>query len=540
MTRNIARRFARQGLLGMLWLAAAGCGLNPLPQGKPAPAGPVAEHGAGEQGAPGPAAPQAGPEAPGAERPVAKTPLIKGLTEVLDGNPALEDETKNSLRDQLQQADDLLSGIKNQNRAVLREVNRQPRRRRSDSPNVIIIIAHGLAVGDLGCYGNADISTPNIDQLAAAGIRCTDFHAGSPNPIDAHWCLATGRRPDEAAAWSMSAAVLRAEDITIGEALWQAGYTTGLYGDWGAAGVSGPALPADQGYDEWLGAFGSVSQPQPFPATLTHNGKLLKLTKNADGKQGQLAQDFIVAEAADFVARNHKRRPVFLQVYFSVPGSAGIAGDLGDYADKPWPEAVKTRAAAVTRLDRDIGKLRQKLNDLQQLSNTVFLITSDTPGRAVPTAGKPIRTTLREGELYQGGLRVPFIISGTRRIPVNQDCAVVSAAWDLAPTVYDLVSAQKRPVHKAGKSLVPFLSPGAKLPVRFLYWERQHGGAEIAARWKNWKVIRHAGRTEFELYDLSVDPGETKNVVAQHPQVMIEIQARLTPATEDANVRVAQ
>ncbi|MES2788559.1 MAG: sulfatase-like hydrolase/transferase [Planctomycetota bacterium] len=545
MSQNVAKRslensFARIAL-GTLCLfvgSIVGCGPNPVAQGKPAPPAGQAAKPAGipVAGQGQPAAEPADQNAPAGNRPELKTPLVRGLSELLNTNPALEDDTKDPLRDQLQQADDILSVQKSQNRAALRQINRQQRSRRGSSPHIVLIVTDNLGLSELNCYGDSEIKTPYIDQLAKLGTRMTQFYAGSPDPVAAHWCLAAGRRPDEAKTWSNGSPVLQSEDITIAEVMWQAGYNTALFGDWGVAGLQGQATPTDQGFDEWLGAFGPIGQPQPFPASLTQNGKSLKLTKNADGKQGQLAQDFYVTEAADFMSRHYRQRPLFLQIYLAVEGATGTAGEPNEYASKPWPDNIKARAAAITRMDQDVGKLLKKLEELKQLSNTVFILTSATVGPVpteVPNASASHKT-LRggPGELYDGGLRVPFIISGTRRIPAGQASAVVSAAWDLAPTLYELVAAQKRPVRKAGQSLLPLIRSSSKLPIRFLFWEAKHGAPEIAARWQNWKVVRHAGQPTFELYDLTVDPSETQDIAAQHPDVLAEIQKRITPPTK--------
>lgn len=526
--------FAAVALLSLIGLVT-GCGQNPV-QGKPArPAG------NGVAGDPAKVDGAIQPDAPGqqAEQPAAKTPLIRGIAEVLENNPALEDDTKAPLREQLQQADEILSAAKSQSRNALKEVNRQQRTRRSTSPNIVMVIVNDLAVSDLACYGATGVQTPNIDRLAAAGTRFTQFYAGSPNKADAHWCLAAGGRPVDAPAWSKSSPVLLPENITVAETMWQAGYTTGLFGDWGVLGPQGPASPQDQGYDEWLGAFETIDEPTAYPTSVTHNGRTIKFTKNENGQRGQRAQAFYVTEAAEFLVRSYRKRPIFLQVYLTIDGSSAAPADLAKYADQAWSDAAKSRAAAMTRIDREIGLLMARLTDIKQLGNTIFVITSDTPDQAaskalLADAKSPTKLRGGPGDLYEGSLRVPLIISGTSRVPANRDCAAVSAAWDLAPTIYQLVSAQKQPVRKAGQSLVPYLPANAKLPTRFLYWELKHGAPDIAARFKNWKVVRRAGGNQFELYDLDTDAAESKNVVEQHPDVMAEIQSRLTPKNEQA------
>ncbi len=536
--RMSSQHFARI-LLGATCLlvgSIAGCGQNPLVQGKAAPPpGKVADPAAAPvAGDPQPGVQPNDPAAPAADRPVAKTPLVRGLSELLNTNPALEDDVKDPLRDQLQQADDILSGIKSQNRAALREINRQQRHRRSDSPNVVMIIADNLRMEELSGNVGSEFNTPYINQLVSKGTRFTQFYAGSPDPVAAHWCLATGRRPDQATAWSKSQPVLQSEDLTIAEVMWQAGYTTSVFGDWGVLGPQGPATPADQGFDRWLGAYGPLQQPQPFPATLLNNGQSLKLTKNAAGEHGQLAQDFYLTEAIDFL--NRARRPAFIQVYVTISGVPVTPAELAKL-DQSWPDELKARAVALTRLDQGVSKMMNALNAIKQLGNTVFILTSATssPDARHLAGSTAAPQVLRggPGELYEGGLRVPLIICGARRMPVGES-AVVSAAWDLAPTVYDLVGAQKRPAQKFGQSLSKLLQPKATLPTRYLYWEAQHGTAEVAARWQNWKVVRHAKSQAFELYDLEADPSEMHDVAAEHPEVLAEFQKRMAPATEQA------
>ena len=540
MAQSVVKRTVDYKLARMVWglifplvTSIGGCGPSPIIQGKPtlAPGNVAAPADAPITGNHQPN----GQAAPAGDQPAAKTPLIRGLSDLLDSNPALPDDTKEPLRDQLQQADDILSGIKNQNRAALREVNRQQRLRRNDSPNIVMIIADSLRMEELGEDPKPPFDTPYIDQLVKKGTRFTQFYTGSPDPVAAHWCLATGRRPDEATSWSDAKPVLQSEDLTIAETMWQAGYTTGLFGDWGVLGPQGPATPADQGFDHWLGAFGPVDKPQPFPANLTHDGKMLKLMKNAAGAKGQLAQDFYVSEAISFLER--AQRPAFVQIYVTVSGVPATPAELTKYAGKTWPDELKTRAAAMTRLDQGVFKIMQTLRKASQLGNTIFILTSTTtfPDARYLADSAASRTALRggPGELYEGGLRAPLVICGTGRIPAGQS-VVVSAAWDLAPTVYDLVGAQKRPVHKSGQSLRKFIQPKTALPTRFLYWEAQHGANAVAARWQNWKVVRRADQMKFELYDLNSDPMEMHDVAAEHPDVIAEVQKRITPSAEQA------
>lgn len=538
-------------VFGGLSCAAIGCGQNPVPAanqggiqaasgnftqaaipGVPSPADQVLEVSDEEKEL----ASQAGIHVvqPQVDRPAAQTGLVRGLTQMLNSTP-LEDEQKDSILSQMEQADKLLHDAKQRNRGAIREAGRQVRVRGASSPNIVLIVADDLCLSDLSCYGPSEIQTPNIDSLVKSGTRFTQSYAASPVSQDARWCLVTGRRPDQATTHFEATAALEPEDVTMAEVMWQAGYTTGVYGHWGVMTASGPATPEGHGYSEWLGTYGPADEPQPYPEFVTQRGNKLRLLKNADGKQGQYVQDFFVSEAAEFLSRNIYQRPVFLQVFFSVPGTRRTVPVFDQYADKPWPDAVKIRAAAISRMDNDIGKLMRRLQDLKQLSNTVFILTSDTSGDSVPvpTASPNGALVLRghHGDLYEGGLRVPLIISGTAMIPAGKTAPVVTAAWDLAPTIYHLAQVAKIPPIKQGQTLLPQLKANAQMPERFLKWEPRHGSAGVAARWKDWKAVRLAGSAQVELYDLKSDPSESQDIAKDHPDVVAEILARLSPVT---------
>jgi arylsulfatase A len=527
-------------------IAISGCGQNPLLGGNPAAQQPAADRPGGLNPAAAAnadevpvaaqvaGAGQAGVEIvqPDTNRPAPKTSLVGGLTQMLNSTP-LDDEQKDSLLDQMEQADNLLGQAKQQNRQALRELSRQQRLRGPSSPNIIMIVADDLCMSDLSCYGPSEIETPNIDRLAKAGTRFTQAYAASPLSQDARWSLVAGQRPDFAKVQFEGSAALQSADVTSAEIMWQAGYSAGVFGHWGVMGVAGPVEPAGHGYTQWLGTFGPADEPQSYPEFVSQAGTKLRLLKNADGKQGQFAQDFFVAEASDFLTRTIHQHPVFLQFFFSVPGTRRTVPKLEHYADKNWPDAVKIRAAAITRMDRDIGTLMQRLERLKQLSNTVFIITSDTagdPAESMATAASgEVAMRGHHGDLYEGGLRVPLIISGTGMIPAGKSSAAITAAWDLAPTIYQLAHVAKIPPLKLGRSLLPQLKPNAPAPDRFLKWELQHGAAGLAVRWKDWKAVRPAGSSQLELYDLKSDPGESKDVASQHPETVAEIQAKLTP-----------
>jgi len=531
--------------LASVAVGICGCGVNQVPGGQP-----VANNNGANELVPKPVGVPGGVEvvlAPGVasdedahvevmpdddSRPPAKTGLVRGLTQMLNSTP-LQDDQKDSIRGQMEEADNILYRAKKENQDAMRNAFRQMRIRGIRSPNIIQIVADDLCVSDLSCYGPSEILTPNIDRLSQAGTRFTQAYAGSPDSADARWCLVAGRRPDQARARSGSSAALQSGDITIAEVMWQAGYTTGVFGHWGVMSASGAAEPDDQGYDEWVGTFGPPDEPQPYPEFVFQNGNKLRLIKNSNGQNGQFVQDFFVAEANAFLSRNAGRRPMFLQFFFSVPGVRRTIPQLEHYADKQWPDEVKIRAAAITRMDRDIGKLVQRLEDLRLLSNTVFVITSDTAGDpALESSGsgaEGVKFRGRRGDLYEGGLRVPLIISGTNQIPSGVTSEVVTAAWDLPATFYQLAQVAKVPQRKQGQSILPYLKPNAPQFSRFLKWELKSGSPAFAVRMMNWKAIRMTESASWDLYDLTTDPLESDNVAAENPDVIAQIVAKWSP-----------
>ena len=461
----------------------------------------------------------------------AKTGLVHGLTQMLNSTP-LEDDQKDSLRNQMEMADNILHDAKLENQEAMRQAFRQMRSRGATSPNIVMIVADDLNVADLNCYGHSEILTPNIDRLAQQGVRFTQAYAASTDSIDARWSLVAGRRPDQAGARNQSSAALQSDDLTVAEVLWQGGYTTGVFGHWGVQSVTGPAEPAGHGYDEWLGTYGLPDEPQPYPEFVHQNGNKLRLIKNTEGRQGQFVQDFFVSEASVFLTRHVRRRPVFLQLFFSVPSVRRTVPELENYADKNWPDPVKIRADSITRMDRDIGKLIKRLEELEQFSNTIFVITSDTPSDQPSMVSKgsqsaPVLRGLR-GDLYEGGLRVPLILSGTPVIPAGKTSAAATAAWDLPATFFQLANVMKVPQRRQGQSLVHHLKPNTPLPERFLRWEPRPGEAAMAVRWKDWKAIRPSESGSWELYDLKADPAESRDLASEKPEVIGEILAKLS------------
>ena len=513
--------------------AAPGAAAAP---GNPAQGAPAV---APEQAAPAGAEVAANPDEVGAP-PAARNPLVQGLSTLLESNPAFEDDAKSSIRDQLMQADELLSDIKQQNRNAMIQAARQQRLRGSSSPHVLFIVASGLGMGDLPVYQSLPVHTPELEALAAEGTLLTQFYAASPDPLDARWSLVTGKRLDQVLARRDLRAALNENDVTIAETLWQAGYTTALFGHWGQQAAAGDCLPARHGFEAFAGTLGTPEAAQLFPETVQQNRSSLKLVGNTEGHHEVTIDQFSVEEALAFLARTAPARPTFLQVFLTLPGSkTHVLPKLEPYAQESWPTAAKERAAAITQLDFQIGRLRERLTELNQWNNTLVIVTSDIPPQQslqqllADATGTP---TLRghAGDLYEGGLRVPFLIRWPTRIPAGTQTAIPGAVWDLSHTLFEAVSAQRQPRRAQGRSLIPLLQPQAADVTRFLYFETRREQVGRAVRWGQWKAVSPPGTTGLELYQITEDPGESRNIAQDHPDVVAEILSRMPAAKAPA------
>lgn len=348
------------------------------------------------------------------------------------------------------------------------------------------------------------------------------------------------------------------EDVTVAEVLSAAGYRTGLFGKWGLGEHGTTGVPYRQGFDEFFGYLHQIHAHFYYPEYLWHNDARYPLPGNADGAREQYTHDEIVAKALDFLARNERDRPFFLYVPFAVPhyellvpedslseyagkfpetpyeGRDGRAtGYPNDYAKQAMPKAAT--AAMITRMDRSVGKLLAALEEQGMAENTIVFFTSDngaTPGASDPDffdACGDFRGY--KGSLWEGGLRVPFIVRWPGKIDAGAESDYAGYFADMMPTFAELAGAETLE-HVDGVSLVPALTDESgrvtRPDARYLYWE---DGPDRAVRWRDWKAIRWKSSTAVELYDLGADPGERDNVAS----VQEEVAARLAGYLEEAH-----
>ena len=430
-------------------------------------------------------------------------------------------------------------------------------------PNIIFILADDLGYGDLGINGQKLIKTPNIDRLAAEGVRFTQFYAGTSVCAPSRSALMTGHHTGHTYIRGNKGVDPEGQQpladsvVTMAEILKKAGYTTAAFGKWGLGPVGSEGDPNQQGFDRFYGYNCQSLAHRYYPNHLWDNGKKIVLAENENLlKTSQYGPDLIQQQALGFVKNNDPKKPFFLFLPYTLPHAEllvpndsifqyykgkfaekpykgadyGPNANVGGYASQAYPRA--TFAAMVTRLDRYVGQLLATLKEKGLDQNTLIIFSSDNgphrEGGADPVffnSGGGFRGFKRD--LYEGGIREPMIARWPGTIKPGTQNEHVGAFWDLLPTFAELAGT-KAPAGIDGISFVSALTgKGTQKKHAFLYWEFHEQGGKQAVRQGNWKAVRlnAAGNTTqpVELYDLAKDPAETTNVATKHPAKATEL-----------------
>lgn len=421
-------------------------------------------------------------------------------------------------------------------------------------PNIVFILADDLGYGDPSCYGQTQFRTPHIDRLAAEGTRFTNFYAGSTVCAPSRCVLMTGLHTGHCYIRGNGTASLRPEDVTVAQLLHNAGYRTGLVGKWGLGAGGSTGVPTRKGFDSFFGYLDQTHAHNYYPTFLYRDESRVAL-RNVVPKEGPLGQgvatkrldyspDLMTQEALSFIKQN-KDKPFFLYLAYTLPHANNEAGkkgmevpELGLFQDKPWPEPQKGLAAMIGHLDNDVGQLLDLLKQLGLENNTLVCFSSDNgphkEGGNDPAffhSSGGLRGIKRA--LYEGGIRVPFLARWPGHIPAGRTTDSVGWFADMLPTLCELAGAAP-PAKCDGVSLVPTLTGDEKgqKPHPGLYWEFYEQGSAQAAREGRWKGVCKPMDGVIELYDLQLDPQESKNLAGLHP----EIVARMRTIMHEAHV----
>lgn len=437
----------------------------------------------------------------------------------------------------------------------------------SPKPNIIFILADDLGYGELGCYGQKLIQTPNIDRLAAEGMRFTQFYAGSTVCAPSRSVLMTGQHlghttvRGNAGGRGAEAQTLQPGDVTVARVLQQAGYATGLTGKWGLGERDGTGEPRKQGFDYYFGYLNQGHAHNHFPSFLWQNGEKVSLpndlvpigtTPGVGYSTNRIVygDDLLAQDALEFVERN-KAKPFFLFFSAVTPhannersralGEGNEVPDVGVYADKPWPDSMKNHAAMVTRLDRDVGALMAHLKKLGIDDRTLVMFSSDNgPHReggpnydpAFFHVSGPLTGLKRS--LTDGGIRVPFIARWPGRIKAGTESGHVGYFGDMMAT-WTGIAGVKPPAKLDSISIVPtLLGRGTQPRHAYLYWEFYEQGVSQAVLIEGrWKTLRLKTLTApVQLYDLNNDIAEKNNIASSNPAIV----ARATEIMRTARV----
>lgn len=422
-------------------------------------------------------------------------------------------------------------------------VSAQPVRK----PNVVFILADDLGYGDVGAYGQTRIKTPNIDRLAREGMRFTQFYSGSPVCAPSRATLFTGRHTGHTTIRGNGNVPLAAGDFTLSQLFRSVGYRVDGIGKWGLglAGTSGE--PKAKGFNQWAGFLDQQDAHNYFPDTIWRYDSVQNWNAPAQNHGRRYIHD-VFTEAMGRSIQINADYQFFLYLPFTIPHANPALGKEGmqvphdaPYSAEDWPQPEKNKAAMITRLDMSVGQLLARLEEQRLHRDTIVIFTSDNgphdKGGVDPEFFKS--SGLFRGikrDLYEGGLRVPMIVWWPGRIEAGKVSDQVWAMWDLLPTLGEVAGARV-PAGLDGISMLPtWMGQKQTNQHDHLYWEFHERGFQQAVRMADWKGIRLAPAEPLELYDLKSDPAEEKNVAAEHPAIVAQIEEIMkTERTESAD-----
>jgi arylsulfatase A len=424
----------------------------------------------------------------------------------------------------------------------------------AERPNIVLVLADDLGYGDLHCFGDKEIQSPNLDRFAAEGLRLTSCYAGHPNCSPSRTALMTGRTPTRVGVRNWipedSPMHLRQSEITIASLLKRAGYSTCHVGKWhlnGAFNKPSQPQPSDHGFEHWFSTQNNAGPSHRNPDNFVRDGK-------PAGEQQGYSAHVVADEALRWLKTGRdKAKPFFLYCCFHEPHEP-IAAD--EKYTKLYPSADETYSAhhgCITQMDDAFGRLMRGLDELGLRDSTFVMFTSDngpaiTPRHPHGSAG-PLRN--KKGSVYEGGIRVPGMIRWPGKTKAGSTSDEAVCGVDFLPTICDITGLSVPADRKIdGASLVPLISGGSIRRTTPLYWHfnQAFGGPLVALRNGDWKIVAtldkeaQAGvaitaQTEadfkaaelkgFELYNLRDDIGEQRDLKGEQAAKFNEMRMLL-------------
>ncbi|EON78377.1 Arylsulfatase [Lunatimonas lonarensis] len=411
-------------------------------------------------------------------------------------------------------------------------------------PNIVFLLADDLGYGELGSYGQNMIQTPVLDELASKGVRFTNFYAGSPICGPSRAVILTGKHSGTATirgnigynpeTGRFDRVALRADELTLGEMLRGAGYQTAFIGKWHLDDCHVETWAYHRGFD-----FAVQEQFGSCPGGIVYDEKMHWV----NGKQDSIYYDQTAYDCLDefrtdialgYLDEVDMEEPIFLFMSYRAPHAHEKTVRNKDlYADQGWPEIERTHAAKITLLDKQVGRLLKKLEDMGILENTLIVFTSDNGAHG--ELGHDHTYFNSTGELrgkkrdtYEGGLRVPAIAYWEGRTMAGSVEATPFSGQDIMPTFAEVAGIEV-PAQSNGVSFLPSLVGRPPTPREYLVWEfnmygRPSTNFRQSVRIGNMKGVRYGVDSKMELYDLSQDISESVDISAQYPMLVREME----------------
>ena len=414
-------------------------------------------------------------------------------------------------------------------------------RSRPRRPNILVLLADDLGYGELGCQGNPEIPTPHIDSIAQRGIRFTQGYVSAPFCAPSRAGLITGRYQTRfghelnvTGAKNLEPSIgLPLDQVTLASRLREAGYATAAIGKW-HLGATPPYHPLRRGFDEFFGFLheGHTFVPPPFPGVVNHfrakeppyddHNPLLR--GESPVTEREYYTDALAREAVSFIDRHHQR-PFFLYVPFNavhspMQATASSQKEFAHIAD----EHRRVFAGMLSSLDSAVGRILNSLRRHRLLDDTLVFFLSDNggPTAELTSSNRPLRAG--KGQLYEGGIRIPFLCQWPREFKPAQTLAHPVISLDLVPTILAAAGISFDATAFDGVNLIAALRQPASLDQRTLFWRY---GRNIALRQGPWKLVKQNPSPDFQLFHLLRDPSESTDLRAAEPQLAARLEERL-------------
>ncbi len=431
-------------------------------------------------------------------------------------------------------------------------------------PNIILVMADDLGIGNLGCYGSRAIRTPNLDRMAAEGMRFTNAYSGCVVCAPARSVLMTGMHMGHTSVRVNSGGVpLLDADVTIAELLRQRGYVCGGFGKWGLGDLATEGAPERQGFEEFFGFYHQFHAHLTYPEYLIDTGRKVEYPANrgfhvpfgGERPAARFAPElnpetglplryahYEIFERMKAFIRANRQRPFFCYAPWTPPHGRYLIPETdpaaAEYRDQPWSATARVFAAMTSMIDRQMGELFALLRELEIDDRTIVFFCSDH-GPVFRFDGEldasgPYRGFKRS--MYEGGLRVPLLVRWPGKVPAGSTSEHVCYFGDFFLTVCEIAGIdQGIPEALDSVSFWPALlgQPERQAEHEYLYWEwsiynwrnRRWGNSMSAVRQGDWKIVRHRQDQPWELYDLAADPLESTDLAPGHPEQVAELAA---------------